>query len=144
MSKKILELLFDSAEDCKEHSCTINKNSILFAFKPDNGLKDLDLQEDIFGHRNQIPLCDCIIKTNNDLVLLEIKCGVITKRILNEIKIQIENVAKILKNKGLLFESAIFIGKRLDTVQLRKEIGKIRIFNKSLQYKEYTNQAISL
>ncbi len=143
MSKEKLDTLFHSSDKCQDNECTINKKDIEYIFKPDLGIKDQTTKKAIFGHTVQPSLCDCIIKKDK-LILLEIKCGKVTKSILKEIKEQLDNVAKVLKHNSINFDQVLFLYKSLDTNQLKKEIVKIGIGNKTLRGKEYQNKAVEI
>lgn len=143
MSKEILSSIFNASDKCKENECIINKKDIEYIYKPDLGIKDPNIKKSIFGHIVQPSLCDCIIKKKN-LILLEIKCGKITKSILKEIREQLENVAKILKHISINFDKVLFIYKSLDSIQLKKEIAKIQIGNKTLKGLKYDNKALEI
>jgi hypothetical protein len=145
MSKLILDALFQSSQKCKENDCCLDNGNILNIYKPDNGLRDMNLLQGIFGHTNQVKMCDCVVVNSiNEILLIEIKCGTVTKSILHEVIEQISNTAMIIQSKNILFNKIYLIYKRLDNVQLRKEIDKIRIYNKTLKVIQYKNGAIVL
>ena len=143
MSKNKLEKLFVIVDNCKENKCKVNNQDIDCIFKPDNGLKDIGLQEKLFG--TTIPkLCDCIILKKDIIVLLEIKCGLVTSRILKEIIVQLENVTKILKNQSINFSKVLFIYDRFDNNKLKQQINTKIIGNKRIEYIQFRNEAISI
>lgn len=143
MSKEKLAIIFEESDICKDNACSVSKKDIEYIFKPDLGIKDKSLQKEIFGHVVQPQLCDCIIKKDK-LTVLEIKCGKVTKRLLNEIKNQIGNVVKILQHDSIGFDQVAFIYKSLDSVKLKQEIAKIQIGNKTLKGFKYDNKAVEI
>ncbi len=142
MTKNKLQKLFKEIEDCKENKCILNKKNIKYMFKPDDGLKDESIKKAIFGYKNP-KLCDCIIKIEN-IVILEIKCGKITKSILNEIIEQLDNVAKILKYVDIKFSKVIFIYDSFENNKLKQTIINKLIQGKRLEYVQYKNKAVEL
>ena len=142
MSRDVLSTLFEEVQDCKENRCILNRRDIEFIFKPDNGLKNQSLKNAIFGHQEP-KLCDCIIK-RDAIVLLEIKCGKITKSILKEIIEQLENVAKILQHVQIHFARVLFIYDSFENNKLKQTITNKIILGKRLEYIQFQNQAISI
>lgn len=138
--KNKLKILFDEVQECKENKCKIAKQNIDFIVKPDNGLKNEQLQIKLFG--NIMPkLCDCIIKTDK-LALLEIKCGKVTFHILKEIKEQLKNVMMILQDQEISFDRIIFIYDSLDNNKLKQQLGMI--YNIRLEAIQYNNKALCI
>ena len=142
MSKQILDTLFEEVKECKENKCIVNKKDIEYIYKPDNGLKDLRIQKELFGI-NTPKLCDCIIKKEN-LILLEIKCGKVTNRILKEIIEQLTNVAMILNTVNLSFDKVIFIYDSFDNTKLRQTIINKKIDGKRLVNIQFKNKAVEI
>ncbi len=137
--KSKLDTLFYEVEECKENKCKIDKKDITFIFKPDNGLKNAVLQKELFGDAPK--LCDCIIKKEK-LILLEIKCGKVTFRILKEIKEQLGNVTKILNNQDISFDRIVFIYDSLDNAKLKHTFGMIA--STRLEAIQYKSKAIKI
>ena len=94
MNKK-LDSVFHSVEECKEsgHPCKMSKKNIDYIYKPDKGIKDTSIPKTLFSGKIQPKLADCVIIYNKDkLAIVEIKCGTVTKRLVNETFEKIENV----------------------------------------------------
>ncbi|MDC0933349.1 hypothetical protein OAR97_05820 [Arcobacteraceae bacterium] len=142
MSKQILNTLFEEVKECKENKCVLDKKDIEYIYKPDYGLKDLAIHKQLFGTITP-KLCDCIIKKEN-LILLEIKCGKVTNRILKEIIEQLTNVAKILNTVNLSFDKVIFIYDSLDNAKLRQTIINKNIYGKRLLNIQFKNKAVEI
>jgi len=142
MSKQILNTLFEEVKECKENKCIVDKQNIEYIYKPDNGLKNSKIQKELFG--TVIPkLCDCIVK-KEDLILLEIKCGKVTNRILKEIIEQLTNVAKILNTANISFNKVVFIYDSFDNAKLRQTIINTQIYGKRLLNIQFKNKAVEI
>jgi len=142
MNKQILDTLFEEVKECKENKCVLNKQDIKYIYKPDNGLKDIKVQKELFGIVKP-KLCDCIIK-KEDLILLEIKCGKVTNRILKEIVEQLTNVAKILNTVNISFNKVVFVYDSFDNTKLRQTIINTKIYGKRLLNVQFKNKALEI
>jgi hypothetical protein len=141
--KKNLNYIFHEEKNCKENKLSINKKGIKFIFKPDKGIKNKELQKELFPNEELPKLCDCIIQ-KDDLILLELKYEMITNSILKDIEQQLLNVGKILKKKNINFDRAVFIYHRLDNSKMKQVISKKLILDKRLEYFKFENKAIYL
>lgn len=146
MNKKLVTLFY-SVEECKEsgHPCKISKKNIDYIFKPDMGIKDKSIITTLFYGTLQPKLSDCVIIYNkNKLAIVEIKCGKVTKRLIDETFEKIENVFKILKHIDLNPTKILLVYSKYDDSKLRQYVqGKIfsglRIIDK-----KYENSALEI
>ena len=141
----LLDSIFQVVNECKENECKINKKDIQKIYKPDLGILDKKLKKELFGNVKQVSLCDCvIIKKNNHILLLEIKCGTVTNSILKETITQISNVYKILENKNIKVNQCTLICKKFSDVMLKKSILTKRINGIPLTNKTFKNTALEI
>lgn len=143
----ILDTIFHSADECKEngHTCKMDKKDINYIYKPDKGIKDLSIINKIFNGKHQPKLSDCIIIYNeNKLAIIEIKCGRVTKRLIDETIEKITNVYKVLNSKELKTTKLILLYKSLENAKLRQVLQSKEIFGKRIIEKKYSNQAIRI
>lgn len=141
----ILDSLFNKASECKDNGCKISKKEITSIYKPDLGLKDKILKGELFGSVQQPKFCDCLIlKNDNTITLLEIKCGTVTNHILKEIIEQIENVYRVLDKKEILVNRCIFICKKFDSPMIKKKLLNLKIKKLPLMHEIYINTAIEI
>ena len=95
-----LNEIFIKADECKEHTCKINRSNIKNIFKPEKGFLNKQLEQELLGLNYKI--CDCIIECQNGkIVVVEILCGRLTYGEFKDKIIQLENCIKILKSIGL-------------------------------------------
>ena len=117
MNKK-LDSVFHSVEECKEsgHPCKMSKKNIDYIYKPDKGIKDTSIPKTLFSGKIQPKLADCVIIYNKDkLAIVEIKCGTVTKRLVNETFEKIENVdLGTIKYQEIDFNSNIYADNLFD------------------------------
>ncbi len=145
----MLDSIFSTASECKEsgHKCAINKSSVSKIYKPDLGIKDDNLKKEVFGNIAQPSLCDCAVVYSSDkLALLEIKCGKVTKKLLEEILKQLKNTYEIIKRKHIKVTKFMFICEKFDSSQTKKLLTstKYKVDGKELIARIYKNQAINI
>lgn len=142
-----LDSIFYRAEGCKEsgHPCKVSKQNINFIYKPDSGIKDKSIIQSLFHGNPQPKLSDCVIIYNKDkLAILEIKCGKVTKRLIDEVFEKIENIIKILKYKKLNPTKILLIYSKYDDTKLRQYVQSKKIFNLKIIDKQYKNIALEI
>lgn len=109
------------------------------------GIKDKSIITTLFYGTLQPKLSDCVIIYNkNKLAIVEIKCGKVTKRLIDETFEKIENVFKILKHIDLNPTKILLVYSKYDDSKLRQYVqGKIfsglRIIDK-----KYENSALEI
>lgn len=144
MSKALNDIFFTSNE-CKDNACKLDRKGIKTIYKPDLGIKDVKLKKEVFGSVLNPQLCDCIIiKKDDNLTILEIKCGTVTNHLLKEIIVQITNVYKLLEKKGITVNRCMFICKKFSDALVKKRLIKERIKGIPLTHKVYTKNAIEI
>lgn len=146
MNKK-LDTLFHSVEECKEsgHPCKMSKKNIDYIYKPDKGIKDTSISKTLFSGKIQPKLADCVIIYNKDkLAIIEIKCGTVTKRLVNETFEKIENVFKILKHKNLSPTKILLVYSKYDDSKLRQYVQGKNFFGLRIIDKKYENNALEI
>lgn len=142
---KTLSSIFNSSSECNEHTCKIDKHNIAYIYKPDLGIIDSKLQQSLFGFQQQPPLCDCLlVHSDATITILEIKCGKVTKKILDEIIEQIQNVYRILETKSIKVSRCMFICKKFDNPMIKKKLLSEKIKHLPLTHKIHQNTAIKI
>lgn len=139
-----LNSLFESSKECKEktHSCKIAKNAILQIYKPDNGIKNRELEDKLFTSHPP-KLCDCaIVYDKTKLALVEIKCGKVTNSLVKDVVVKLENTSKIIIYEKLDISKYILLYQRFDNAQIKKILATKKIFGQPLISKKYENKAI--
>ena len=92
--------IFYKKDKCRDGDCKVNKKNIKAIFKPDDGILDEKLKNELFPPSYKI--CDCIIVCNNDdIVIVEILCGTLTYKEFKDKSIQLENCYKLINKLGL-------------------------------------------
>jgi hypothetical protein len=146
MNRK-LDSVFHSVEECKEsgHPCKMSKKNIDYIYKPDKGIKDTSILKTLFSGKIQPKLSDCVIIYNKDrLAIVEIKCGTVTKRLVNETFEKIENVFKILKHKDLNPTKILLVYSKYDDSKLRQYVQGKSFFGLRIIDKKYENNALEI
>ncbi|MEA1954850.1 MAG: hypothetical protein U9O24_10715 [Campylobacterota bacterium] len=135
-----LDTIFDIAEQCKEHSCKVNKKNIKKVYKPDSGFLDKTIEDELFS--GDYKICDCIVECEDDsLFIVEILCGKLTNRELKEKKEQLANCCRVVKHlkahdkikKLVLLYDKLESPKRQPS--LKKALINQRICNRPLEFK---------
>lgn len=142
-----IETLFHIVDKCKEdgHKCSLDKMDINFIFKPDKGIKDKTILNKLFINCPQPKLSDCVVIYNTDKVgIIEIKCGKVTKRLIDDTVEKIKNVYTILKEKDILPDKLVLIYKSFDNVKLRQYLQSKKVFNQLIIEKKFSNKAIKI
>ncbi len=145
-----LNLLFNTENDCKEKTlpCKIDKNRVDKIYKPDSGIKNLDIKKKLFpNHKNneQPMLCDCaIIYDKTKLVLVEIKCGTVTNSLLKDVVIKLENTSKLVNHQSMNISKYILLYKKFDNTQIKKKLATLKICGQPLISKKFEKQAIAI
>ncbi len=139
--------IFKTKDRCKEHECSVDRKNIKKIFKPDEGFLDIELKNRLFPSSYKI--CDCIIICNDDnIVIVEILCGVLTFKEFKEKSKQLENCYKVTKDIGLdrKIKNIILYYKSLEeskrNPQFKKKLINSKIYNKSLITKQYRGKVI--
>ena len=148
----VLDSLFDSASDCKEKNlpCRSVKKNIKKIYKPDKGIKDIELKQKLFpsyGEFEQPKLCDCIIEFNNGThTQVEIKCGKVTNSLAKDVVKKLKNSLDVLNAKDIDVSKNILIFKKFHEQQTRKFfiLSKNFIEGKPIILKEYKNKAVEI
>lgn len=147
-----LDSLFNSVSDCKEKDfpCKSVKKDVENIYKPDDGIKDIELKKKLFpnyGELEQPKLCDCIIEFNNGIhIQVEIKCGKVTNSLAKDVVIKLKNSLTVVNAKGINVSKNILIFKKFHEQQTRKffTLSKNFIQGKPIILKEYKNKAIEI
>jgi len=140
-----LDLIFYDCDNCKEHCCKVDKKSINKVYKPDSGIKDQNIIKKIFGGGEQPKLSDCVIIYNKSkLAIVEIKCGEVTKKLIDDTVEKITNVCKILEEKKLKPAKLVLIYKSFENTKLGQILQGKTICGQKIIGKKYKNQAINL
>ncbi len=143
-SNEILDSLFETSNECKDNACKIDKRDVLNIYKPDLGLKDFQVKKSLFASLEP-KLCDCIIvNSNKKILLMEIKCGTVTNRLLKEIIEQLTNVYKILESKKINIHKCVFICKKFSDTMVKKRLLKEKIKAIPLTHKIFQKTAIKI
>ena len=141
--KNELNNIFHEVENCKENKLSIDQKDIKFRFKPDKGIKDKQLQNELFPNMEDPKLCDCIIQKDN-LIIIELKYETITESVFKTIEEKLLNVGKILQEKDINFHRAILIYHRLDSTKRQQLMAKTSILGKQVKCYKFKNKAFKL
>jgi len=132
-----LDNLFNIEKRCKEHNCSINNKNINIIYKPDNGFIDKRVEKELFG--SDYKICDCIIECDSgNIFIIEILCGKLTIRELNDKKKQLENCFRVMEYLGEVkrVKKLFLLYDKLESSkrqpQLRKALLNQKIGNKPL------------
>jgi hypothetical protein len=147
-----LDHLFHRANNCQEkgHNCKSSKQDVKTIYKPDDGIKDIDLKNELFPNYNNLDqpkLCDCVIEFNDDTYIqVEIKCGKMTSSLVKAVVEKLNNCLKVVKSKDIEIKKHLLIFKKFDEQQTRKlfTLNKCKIEGKPIILKEYKNEAIKI
>ena len=147
-----LDGLFDSVDECKEknHPCKSAKKNVHSIYKPDAGIKDIELKKRLFpnyGELEQPMLCDCIVEFNDGThIQVEIKCGKVTNSLAKDVVIKLKNSLKVVNDKSIDISKNILIFDKFHEQQTRKffTLSKNFIQGKPIILKEYKNKAIEI
>ena len=141
-----LDFLFRSTEVCKEktHPCKMSKKSIVKIYKPDSGIQNKKLQERLFP-MHPPKLSDCVMLYSGDkLAIIEIKCGKVTKSLLNDVFEKVTNTFKILKDQEIVVTKCMLLYQRFEDNQMRKLLASKRIYGQPILGKKYENEAMDI
>lgn len=147
-----LNTIFQTSTECREKTlpCCIDKKNIEKIYKPDKGIKNKHVKSELFPNKDkdQNPkLSDCIIVyENSNVVLVEIKCGTLTKSLFKDVCEKIENTFKIVKYLDINVTKCILLYKKFDNKQIMKLFTSKSnyIDGKPIIAKRYDNKAIAV
>ncbi len=125
--------LFNTVDRCFEHQCRIDNRNIKKIFKPDSGFLDKIIESKIFYSQNY-KICDCIIVCKNDNInVVEILCGILTLRKLNDKITQLENCYKVVEHERKIVHKTVLLYDRLvssnQQPMLKKKLLSSKIFS---------------
>jgi len=100
--KEILEKNINKSKDCKERECKVDKNNIKAIFSPEkDGLKNEKIKNELLNSGNY-KACDCIILCENgNIYIIEILCGTLNKKELEDKLKQLNNCKILIKKLNL-------------------------------------------
>jgi len=134
--------VFNSKDRCIEGECRVDRRNIKTIYKPDEGIKDISIKDSLFPDKSEPKMCDCIIVCNDDkIVILEILCGTLTKKELDDKTKQLENCYRVAIQKSIDISNIYLAYKRLDkktATLLRKSLINKRVLNKPLLHTNKT------
>ena len=128
--------VFNTKDRCVEKECKVDRKNIKTIYKPDEGIIDNNIKNTLFYGQIEPKMCDCIIECNSGkIVILEILCGTLTNRELNDKTKQLENCYRVAIEKSIDISRIYLVYKRLDkktATLLKKSLINKKVLNKPL------------
>ncbi|WP_324172125.1 hypothetical protein [Sulfurimonas sp.] len=141
-----LNSIFHSATECRErgYPCAMAKKNVKKFYKPDDGIKDKDLEQKLFTEHPPM-LSDCVaVYDESKVAIIEIKCAKVTNSIIKGVIKKLTNTSKIITNKEVVVTKYMLLYKKFEDKQINKILSTKRIDGKPIISKKYENKAIAI